>query len=208
MPYCCGTQGNGNMHNDTLLITAALDFAARTHAGQRRKGAAAEPYVNHLIEVAQLVAEATDGSDAALVAAALLHDCIEDQGVTRQELAARFGATVADLVMEVTDDKRLPKAARKQAQVDHVAHASARAKMLKLADKTSNLRAIQSSPPPWPASRKRRYFAWAQAVAAGARGVNPALEAAFDAEVGRALASGVAEAGFVWHQGLETEGDD
>jgi len=196
------------MSADTLLIARALDFACRKHVHQRRKGESREPYINHLAEVAHLVAEATHGTDAPLVAAALLHDCIEDQGVTRGEIVERFGEDVAALVMEVTDDKSTPKEMRKQAQVDHAAHISARAKILKIADKTSNLRAIQHSPPPWPLSRKRRYFAWARAVVAGARGHNQAIDTVFDTEYEKAVVAGLAERDFVWHMGLETEGDD
>ena len=196
------------MSTNILLIAQALDFACRQHVHQRRKGESREPYINHLAEVAHLVAESTGGTDARLVAAALLHDCIEDQGVTQAEIAERFGDDVAALVMEVTDDKSTPKEMRKQAQVDHAAHISARAKVLKIADKTSNLRAIQHSPPPWPLSRKRRYFAWARAVVAGARGHNAAIDAAFDSEYEKAVAAGLADRDFVWHMGLETEGDD
>ena len=113
--------------NDVLRIARAIDFAARKHAAQRRKGEAAEPYINHLAEVALLVAEATKGADADLVIAALLHDTIEDQGVRYEELAEAFGAEVADLVQEVTDDKTLPKAKRKALQVEHAPHKSPRA---------------------------------------------------------------------------------
>jgi hypothetical protein len=124
--------GQSGAHGHSILmITKALDFAARKHAEQRRKGAQAEPYINHLAEVAQLLAEATGGMDATLVAAGLLHDTIEDTGATHDEL-----------VREVTDDKSLPKAERKQLQVDHAPHKSPRAKMIKIADKTSNLRAV------------------------------------------------------------------
>jgi (p)ppGpp synthase/HD superfamily hydrolase len=167
--------------DDVLLLTRAYDFAARKHTLQRRKGVAAEPYINHLTEVAELLAQATGGSDPRLVAAGILHDTIEDTDTTRAELAAGFGADIAALVAEVTDDKSLPKATRKRLQVDQAAKKSARARMIKLADKTSNLRALLSSPPAdWPRERKREYFAWAQAVVAGCRGVNAALEAAFD----------------------------
>ena len=169
------------MNHDTLLIARALDFAARKHVHQRRKGIDKEPYINHLAEVAHLLAEATDGTDAHLVAAGLLHDTVEDQGVTHGELAEAFGRDVADLVMEVTDDKSLDKAVRKQLQVEHAPHKSARARMLKIADKTSNLRALRNSPPAdWSAERKHEYFDWAARVVAGCRGVNERLEAAFD----------------------------
>ncbi len=196
------------MSDQITRIAHALDFAARKHTHQRRKGTHQEPYVNHLAEVAHLVAEATQGNDANLVIAALLHDCVEDQGVKAHEIAALFGDDVASLVMAVTDDKNTPKDARKQAQVDHAGQISHRARVLKIADKTANLKSILHSPPPWPEARKRRYFAWAKAVVANARGVNPAIDAMFDAEYERAVAAGIAERNFVWHQGLETEGDD
>ena len=168
--------------NSISLITRALDFAARKHSDQRRKGEREEPYINHLAEVANLLAQATGGADPDLVAAGLLHDTIEDQGVTYNELVILFGTDVAGLVLEVTDDKTLPKAERKRLQVANAPKKSPRAKMLKIADKASNLRAIVASPPKdWPAKRKRAYFSWAQDVVAGCRGVNLALEAEFDA---------------------------
>jgi (p)ppGpp synthase/HD superfamily hydrolase len=196
------------MPSDLTRITQAFDYACRKHAAQRRKGERGEPYVNHLAEVANLVAEASSGADADLIIAALLHDVVEDQGVKRDEISALFGEPVATIVMEVTDDKSLPKADRKRLQIEHAAHISVPARILKIADKTSNLRAIQLSPPPWPRARKRRYFAWAQAVVANARGVNPAIEAAFDAEYERAVQVGLADRDLVWRQSLETEGDD
>ncbi len=196
------------MSDQITRIAHALDFAARKHTHQRRKGTHEEPYVNHLAEVAHLVAEATGGEDANLVIAALLHDCVEDQGVKAHEIAALFGEDVANLVMAVTDDKSIDKALRKQAQVDHAGQISHRARALKIADKTANLKSILHSPPPWPPERKRRYFAWALAVVEKARGVNPAIEAMFDAAYERAISAGIAERGFEWHLGLETEGDD
>lgn len=169
------------MHNDIIQISRALDFAARKHVSQRRKGVAQEPYINHLAEVALLLAEATDGKDTALVIAGLLHDCIEDQEVKYEELVELFGKDVADLVQDVTDDKSLPKAERKRLQVDHSPHKSDRAKMLKIADKTANLRALAVSPPSnWDQARKREYFEWAKNVVAGCRDVNAFLEAQFD----------------------------
>jgi (p)ppGpp synthase/HD superfamily hydrolase len=98
--------------NDIMTIMKAADFAARKHANQKRKGDVAEPYLNHLIEVANLVAEATDGRPDVVVAA-LLHEAVEDQDVTNAEIADLFGPTVASLVAELTDDKSLPKQVRK-----------------------------------------------------------------------------------------------
>jgi guanosine-3',5'-bis(diphosphate) 3'-pyrophosphohydrolase len=177
------------MSADVVALARALDFAARKHAGQRRKGMAAEPYVNHLADVARMVAEATEGEDTVAVVAALLHDTIEDTGTTREELEREFGSAVAAVVAEVTDDKTLPKAERKRLQVASAPGKSARAKMIKLADKTSNLRSITASPPVgWDWQRQRDYFDWAERVADGCRGVNPTLESWFDA----ASAEGVA----------------
>jgi len=180
------------MARDIVAVARAVDFAARKHAGQRRKGEAAEPYVNHLAEVARLVAEATDGEDTVLVLGALLHDTIEDTQTGQSELEKEFGAEVAALVAEVTDDKTLPKAERKRLQVEKAPHKSARAKMIKLADKTSNLRSMAASPPvDWDWKRQSEYFEWAGRVADGCRGVNALLERWFD----EAHASGIAALG-------------
>lgn len=170
------------MSEGTLLIARDLDFAARKHVHQRHKGLAQEPYINHLAEVARLLAEATDGKDANLVAAGLLHETIEDQGVLYEDLVAAFDSDVANLVREVTDDKTLAREERKRLQIEHAGQDSERARMLKIADKTSNLRALTRSPPAdWAPERRRAYFTGARHVVAGCRGVNARLEAVFDA---------------------------
>jgi guanosine-3',5'-bis(diphosphate) 3'-pyrophosphohydrolase len=170
------------MKNEWIAVLRAADAAARWHVHQTRKGIAAEPYINHLLEVAWLVAEATQGKDPDLVIAALLHDAIEDQEVPRQVIADAFGEAVAQLVEEVTDDKKLDKQVRKQLQVEHAATKSRSAKILKLADKTSNLRALAASPPSdWSVKRRLDYVAWARAVKAGLGGVSDWLEGEFEA---------------------------
>jgi len=176
--------------SDASLIMQAADFAARRHAGQRRKGVTAEPYVNHLIEVASLLAEATGGSDPALIAAALLHDTLEDTATEYEELDARFGSDVASLVAAVTDDKSLPKTERKRRQIESAPGATPRTKLLKIADKTSNVRALVVSPPTnWDVARVADYIDWAEKVVAGCRGLSPMLERAFDAAVTDARAA-------------------
>ncbi len=135
------------MKNAVLYLTKALDFAARKHTDHRRKGEREEPYINHLAEVAGLLADATDGHDLDLVLAGLLHDTIEDTETTYDELVNEFGTVVADLVAEVTDDKSLEKVERKRSQVETAPNKSDRAKMIKIADKTSNMRSIIASPP-------------------------------------------------------------
>lgn len=166
---------------DLVLLARAADYAARQHIAQRRKGERAEPYVNHLIEVAALLAEATDGSDVVLLMGGLLHDTLEDTDATYDDLVERFGPEVASLVAEVTDDKSLPKEERKRLQIEKTPAKSRRAKLLKIADKTSNLRGLITSPPVgWTEARLRDYVVWANDVVQSCRGLNPRLEAAFD----------------------------
>jgi (p)ppGpp synthase/HD superfamily hydrolase len=170
--------------NDILLIARAWNFAADRHTDQRRKGQAQEPYINHLSEVAELVAMATEGKDANLVAAAILHDTVEDTATLLSELAVLFNEDVASLVAEVTDDKAQQKEARKRFQVRSAPGKSRRAKILKLADKTSNLRSLVKSPPEdWSLERRAEYLAWALEVAAGLWGANAWLEIRFDEAV-------------------------
>ena len=165
----------------TQAILSAARFAAEKHSRQRRKGDAAEPYINHLIEVAELVSMALPEPDTNLVIAALLHDSIEDADVTAGDLASRFGADVAGLVDEVTDDKSLPKQERKRLQVENASKKSARAQTIKLADKISNLRSMLSSPPAgWDYERRREYFVWARRVVDGLTAPNPMLKAEFE----------------------------
>jgi GTP diphosphokinase / guanosine-3',5'-bis(diphosphate) 3'-diphosphatase len=135
------------LRNGLNKVLSAAQTAARWHAKQRRKGSAGEPYFNHLLEVAALVNEAAQGEDTDLVVAALLHDAVEDQGISRETIAEEFGEDVAGLVMEVTDDKSLPKAVRKRLQIEEAPKKSRRAKILKLADKISNVTAIGRDPP-------------------------------------------------------------
>lgn len=165
-------------------LLRACEAAARWHAGQWRKGAARLPYVTHVLEVARRVA-ASPNADEDTVIAALLHDVVEDTEGTAQEIAALFGREVARIVAEVTDDKALPKARRKALQVETVAGKSAQARRIKLADKAANLASLADTPPDWTLERRRAYLDWATAVIAGCRGLDPVLEAAFDAEADR-----------------------
>jgi len=166
---------------ELAAVLKAADAAARWHGRQRHKGIPDKPYINHLLEVARLVAEATQGDDATLVMAAVLHDAVEDQDVPRALIVEGFGEEVAAPVDEVTDDPALDDDARKRAQVDHALSLSRRAKLIKLADKTSNLRAVTASTPPqWSAKQKLDYIRWQRDVVSGLRGANAWLEAEFD----------------------------
>jgi guanosine-3',5'-bis(diphosphate) 3'-pyrophosphohydrolase len=163
------------------LILSAAAFAAERHRDQRRKDAGASPYINHPLALAAILSAEGAVEDPVVIAAALLHDTVEDTETTLAEIEARFGADVAGIVAEVTDDKDLPKAVRKALQVSKAAHKSPRAKLVKLADKIANLRDLAASPPAdWPAERRAEYAAWSARVVEGLRGSNAALEAAFD----------------------------
>lgn len=168
-------------HASVDLLLRALRFAADKHTKQRRKDADASPYINHPIAVASILFHEAAISDPVVLAAAILHDTVEDTETTEAELRAVFGEEVSAVVMEVTDDKSLPKAARKQAQIDHAAHLSARAQQVKLADKIANLRDMVKAPPPWSLERKREYFEWGKRVTDQLRGRWPELDALVDA---------------------------
>jgi guanosine-3',5'-bis(diphosphate) 3'-pyrophosphohydrolase len=162
-------------------MMTALAFAADKHKNQRRKDADASPYINHPIALANLLLNEAGIEDQRVLTAAILHHTIEDTDTTKQELVRHFGKDVADIVLEVTDDKTLPKADRKRLQIEHAAHISRRAKLVKLADNICNLRDISGSPPTgWSAQRKREYFDWAKEVVDRLRGVHPGLEHLFD----------------------------
>ncbi len=126
-------------------------------------------------------------NDIDVLAAGLLHDTVEDTGTTRHDIESKFGSRVADFVLEVTDDKSLPKAERKRLQVEHAPHLSTEAKLVKLADKISNITDILDRPPSdWDDQRRREYVDWGEQVVAGLRGVNEGLERRFDELVERA----------------------
>ena len=164
-----------------VTVLKAAAFAAAKHRLQRRKDAEASPYINHPLALAYILASEGGVTDTVVLAAALLHDTVEDTDTTLDELQREFGTEVAATVAEVTDDKTLPKEERKRLQVVKAASKSDAAKLVKLADKISNLRDIASAPPAdWSLERRRAYFSWASQVVEGLRGVSPALEAAFD----------------------------
>jgi len=163
------------------LVSEAAELAARRHNGMARKGRGNEPYINHLAEVANLLALVTGGADAELVAAGWLHDTIEDTETTREELAEKFSERVALLVVECTDDMGLDKPVRRQKQVEDAPHKSPGAKLIKIADKISNIRA-RILPDPNKAEREDLidYVNWAEQVVAGCRGGNAVLDRAFE----------------------------
>jgi guanosine-3',5'-bis(diphosphate) 3'-pyrophosphohydrolase len=170
------------MKSELALLLKALAFAARKHRDQRRKDPEASPYINHPIALADVLVNEGGVVDVEVLCAALLHDTVEDTDTTPEELSDAFGARIAGIVAELTDDTRLPKAERKRLQVEHAGALSAQARLVKLADKICNLRDVaERAPPSWDLARRREYFDWAKRVVDGMRGVHPALEEAFDA---------------------------
>ena len=162
-------------------VLRAAAFAAEKHRDQRRKDAHATPYINHPLALARILAEEGGVADAEVLAAALLHDTIEDTQTTAAELREAFGVHVASMVLEVTDDTSLKSVERKQLQVEHAPFLSPGAKLVKLADKIANLRDMADRPPhDWGLQRRRDYFDWACQVVDGLRGIHPVLEAVFD----------------------------
>jgi len=179
------------MSESVTDLTRALAFAARAHANQRRKGAAQEPYINHLVEVMDLVARATGGEDTELLIAALMHDVIEDTAITAEALSEAFGPRVTGIVEANSDDMSLPKDERKRQRIAGMAHKSADARMVKIADVISNVRAVViSAPAGWTAEWKLGYLKGCRDLVNAGRGANEVLEAIFDetaAEAERAI---------------------
>jgi guanosine-3',5'-bis(diphosphate) 3'-pyrophosphohydrolase len=170
------------MADNLGVILKALEFAARKHRDQRRKGAEGSPYINHPIALAHVLCNEGKITDPLVIAAAILHDTLEDTDTAVAELVREFGAEIAHIVLEVSDDKRLPNAERKRLQIERTPHLSPKAKLVKLADKICNLRDMHTTPPVgWSVEKQREYFDWARGVVAGMRGIHKALEDIFDA---------------------------
>lgn len=167
-------QGNG-------LILRALEFAARKHRDQRRKDPEASPYINHPIALANVLCNEAGITDPVVITAAVLHDTVEDTDTSAEELEREFGTTISRIVLEVSDDKTLPKSDRKRLRIENAEAASGQAKLVILADKICNLRDIATSPPVnWSTERIHEYFSWAKAVIDPLRGTHPKLEQLFD----------------------------
>lgn len=170
-----------NKVSELASILQAVHFASNKHRDQRRKDVEASPYINHPIEVADLLARVGNVADLVVLQGAILHDTIEDTKTTPEELEAAVGADVRGVVEEVTDNKQLDKAERRRLQIEHAPHLSDRAKQIKIADKISNVLGVTKTPPAdWSLERRKEYLDWAELVVAGCRGCNKALEDFYD----------------------------
>ena len=163
-----------------ILVLKAARFAALKHRDQLRKGSDELPYVVHLISTALLIAQVGGINDPEVLAAALLHDTIEDTETTADDLTAAFGEKVCRLVEEVSDDKSLEKAVRKRLQIEHAPELSPASVLIKLADKISNVMDLTNSPPVnWDLEQRKEYIDWAEAVINNCPKVNSSLEKHF-----------------------------
>jgi guanosine-3',5'-bis(diphosphate) 3'-pyrophosphohydrolase len=170
---------------NTGILFKAFYFSADRHRNQRRKDSVHSPYINHPIEVAQLLWDVVGVRDVYVLVAAILHDTIEDTHTSPEEIRDAFGEEVLSLVLEVTDDKSLPKAERKRLQIETASHKSYGAKLIKLADKSCNVRNLVNMPPEdWSLARRQEYLLWTEQVVAGLRGTNANLEKYYDHELG------------------------
>lgn len=166
---------------DLLLVVRAAAFAAHRHGHQKRKGKDELPYITHPLEVARILIEEAGEGDPVVIAAAILHDTVEDAGVTVLELTERFGSEVAAVVSELTDNKLLPKDERKRLQIVNAPGKSARAAKVKMADKIANLRDVANDPPTdWDLARRLQYFDWSNEVVSALPKVSPRLSALFE----------------------------
>lgn len=174
-----------NAHFDSLsLYEKALIFAAEAHKWQRRKdscpvtGKSGSAYINHPVRVALAVKLIAKIDDVDTRVAALLHDTVEDTGVTFDQLVSEFGQRIANIVMEVTDDKSLSKVERKKLQIEHAGTISYEARLVKLADKLDNLHDLLNKlPTGWTNEVALGYFVWASFTVDQMIGTNELLEA-------------------------------
>lgn len=174
----------------SAALLEALSFAALKHQGQTRKSADRAPYIHHPIAVATILAGEGGVQDTETLIAALLHDTLEDTDASEAELQRHFGARVAAIVAELSDDMTLPKPERKAIQVLRAHDCSPPARLVRLADKIANVRDVIDNPPQdWPLERRVRYLSWSGEVVAALRGTHAELEARFHAAVRRGFAT-------------------
>jgi (p)ppGpp synthase/HD superfamily hydrolase len=167
------------------LLLQAIAFASQKHRTQRRKDGET-PYLNHTIQVALLLAEVAQVTDSEILAAAVLHDTVEDTDASLGEIVAHFGDRVAALVAEVTDDATMPYHQRKQWEIDHAPQLSDDATLIKLADRTANVMDLIEAPAQgWNLKRRQQYLVWAEMVVNACRPVHGALVENFAEVAGR-----------------------
>ena len=171
----------GPFRDPAGLVLAASRFAAHKHRHQRRKGEEGAPYIHHCIEVAHTLAEHGGVTDPEVLAAALLHDTLEDTETTADEIEREFGARVRGIVEEVSDDRTLTRERRRALQIEHAPSLSEEAKLIKLADKICNVGDVAYAPPRgWSRERRVEYVDWTAQVVEGCRAASARLAEHYD----------------------------
>ena len=162
------------------MIIKALQFAAEKHRGQLRKGNLKTPYINHPIKVAFVLETIGKVTDQNVLAAALLHDVIEDTDATHKDLVNLFNTKVADIVIEISDEKGLDRKVRKRLQIQDAKNLSYEAKIIRIADKLCNIQDnCGIDAPNWDYDRKYEYLQWAEEVVNQIKGTHEELENSF-----------------------------
>ena len=188
-----------------LRFFEAFRFVSIAHAGQFRCGPDFRPYTVHLLDVATLLAENVltynDNliirglqddfieDDNNVIIAGLLHDVLEDTKYTLTDIRKFFGSDIATLVYECTDPPLKCGEARKQAQIKRMKSISNRAKIIKLADKTANLRDIVAHPPGWTSGKIEEYILFASKIGSAASGLCLDLDEKFQSALSAARAT-------------------
>lgn len=162
-------------------IFKALQYASIKHKGQIRKGRDRAAYINHPIAVANTIINVGKIEDENTIIAALLHDVIEDTDTTEQDISEAFNSEIAQIVLEVSDDKHLSIEERKALQIKNAPHLSDEAKIIRVADKICNIRDVIDFPPiTWNKKRKIIYLNWTRNIVDQIRNTNISLETLFD----------------------------
>lgn len=162
------------------LVVRAEAFATKAHEGQTEKDGAKTPYIHHVKKVAELVA--TSGGTPTEIAAAWLHDVVEDTNISLETIEKEFGADVAHIVSALTDlpeYANLPTAERKQKQADHIAKTSSSARRVKLADQISAIE-LDSKNELIDKETRRDYVRGCRKIADSCKGITPPLDEKFD----------------------------
>ncbi|MGL6228606.1 MAG: HD domain-containing protein [Culicoidibacterales bacterium] len=142
------------------MLRTAIEFARLKHLNQYRKSSGRPNYISHLFNVLERLQKISDNQN--LHCAGMLHDTIEDTDTTDAELRSLFGDEIADLVLELTDDKSLEKHVRKQIQIDSASAKSELACYICIADKLDNCTSVVFDPPhDWDIERRKQYMDWA-----------------------------------------------
>ena len=157
-------------------VFQALIFAADKHKNQRRKDLENTPYINHPIEVANFLIK-HGITDSNIIICALLHDTIEDTNTSFEEIKELFGEEIALTVRDCTDNKKLDKITRKKEQIEHAKYIRNNAKLVKLADKYSNISMLAINPPSkWSPEEIIGYTHWGYAVCKNLFGINEKID--------------------------------